>query len=323
MLKRLSTFLSGGEANEPSEEELSDKSNELQLCLAADEELASEELGGIRDSITCATRRRFLLANDMDVSRSAVSLRRHCMWKREMFPIEMTPAVREILDSNRFRFLGLNRQGCAVSVIDFMWGKFLDGVDDLQDFQNAYIHFVEGVLSHMEEHAPAGQRKLVNIIVGGPPPTSFIRPLSAVMEANYPERLASSIIYPVPWAFKFVVDSMIWFLPSRTQKKFAVCSNEDQLRSLAEVPEQSEFQLPDDLLGGLAGVRERFVAEGNNIGTIMKAAASSLDEETTERLGKQGIDIAKLEQVPLLSSLVGSQQPESTSSSASSQDQPP
>ena len=40
---------------------------------------------------------------------------------------------------------------------------------------------------------------------------SFIRLTNSVFEANYPERLKLTAIYPVPWVVKAMVDTMLAF----------------------------------------------------------------------------------------------------------------
>merc|ERR1712087_104457 len=46
-------------------------------------------------------------------------------------------------------------------------------------------------------------------------------------------------------------------LPERTKAKFSVISTEEELRELANIPADCSIQLPEDMVGGIDGARER------------------------------------------------------------------
>eukprot|EP00966_Prymnesium_polylepis_P084836 1964105-Prymnesium_polylepis.1 len=79
------------------------------------------------------------------------------------------------------------------------------------------------------------------------------------MEANFPERLKMSIVYPVPWLVKASANAFISFLPSRTRSKFHLCSKPEEICELAGI---DIGQLPADLAGGVDAAREAAKAAG-------------------------------------------------------------
>ena len=106
-----------------------------------------------------------------------------------------------------------------VVLVDFLWGKFLDGVDPTM-LLSAYIALTDELLQAADaEREPGDPAQIQYICAGGPPPMAYIKACSTVMEANYPERCGSTAIYPVPWVVKAMVDTMLAFLPRRTKAK--------------------------------------------------------------------------------------------------------
>ena len=88
-----------------------------------------------------------------------------------------------------------------------MWGKFLDGVD-ADGLLRSYVCLLEDLLAEADAVCVGDKAaQLTYVCTGGPPPMNYIKKLHPMMEANYPERLAKTIIYPVPWAMRIVVNS--------------------------------------------------------------------------------------------------------------------
>lgn len=229
--------------------------------------------------------RRFVVANDLDVAKAVKHVKEERAWRKKTFPLTLSEKEQEVFSSGRVRFLGINPDGVAVFSYDFMWGKFLDGFT-ADEIVNAQVHMAEDCIAKMKELAPQGPGRWTAICGGGPPPSEWSKKASAVFERYYPERLQRSLIYPVPLFMKKVVDAIIYWLPERTKAKFSVISTEEELRELANIPTDGPIQLPEDMLGGIDGARERdaFKREQQE-GTGLDM--SMMDEETRAALEKQ------------------------------------
>ena len=124
----------------------------------------------------------------------------------------------------------------------FMWGKFLDGVD-ADGLLRSYVCLLEDLLAEADAVCVGDKAaQLTYVCTGGPPPMNYIKKLHPMMEANYPERLAKTILYPVPWAMRIVVNSFLAFLPSRTRNKFELVSSAEHLQAITGFS-----RLPDKL----------------------------------------------------------------------------
>ena len=72
----------------------------------------------------------------------------------------------------------------------------------------AYLVFLAEVLGNADAlREPDSPTKVKSILVGGSPPMAYVRLTHPVFEANFPERLGTSAIYPVPWVIKVIVDA--------------------------------------------------------------------------------------------------------------------
>ncbi|EOD22831.1 hypothetical protein EMIHUDRAFT_195220 [Emiliania huxleyi CCMP1516] len=99
------------------------------------------------------------------------------------------------------------------------------------------------------ERRPDDPAQAIVICTGGPPPVAYVRALQSVMEPHFPERLRMSVVYPIPWMMKMVVNGFIAFLPRVTRDKFRLCATCDELLELTGL---SLSEVPVDLQGGAA-----------------------------------------------------------------------
>jgi hypothetical protein len=254
--------------------------------LKASEELAAKlgepEEGQEQDA---AYLRRFVVANELDVQKAADHVKQERDWRKKTLPITLTEKEQEVMDTKRIEFLGVNPDGIAIMKFDFMNGKFLDGFTPEQII-NAQIHESEACIAKMKEAKPDGPCRWTVICVGGSPPSEWSKSAAAIFERNYPERLKNSIIYPVPVFMKMIVDAIVYFLPERTKAKFAVISEEAELRELANIPVDGPIELPESLQGGIEGARARdaaLQAPSEENGFDM----STLDDETRKAVELQ------------------------------------
>ena len=191
---------------------------------------------------------RFLKARDWDAESAAAALEAHADWlKTPLGQTARTEEVDAILATDRFRVL---RRGAEpVILVDFMWGEFLGGID-IPTMVRAYVFLARELFEGADtERRPDDPAQAIVICTGGPPPVAYVRALQSVMEPHFPERLRMSVVYPIPWMMKMVVNGFIAFLPRATRDKFRLCATCDELLELTGL---SLSEVPVDLQGGAA-----------------------------------------------------------------------
>jgi hypothetical protein len=170
---------------------------------------------------TAGTARRFLVARDWSLDKATKMLSKHVEWneseqaavvgklgltsQRTVSREGLSEEVTGILASKRFRLLVGGAE--PVIIVDFLWGKFMDGVS-ADSLMTAYLVFLAEVLGNADAlREPDLPAKVKSILVGGSPPMAYVRLTHPVFEANFPERLGTSAVYPVPWVIKVIVDA--------------------------------------------------------------------------------------------------------------------
>lgn len=188
------------------------------------DELA-RSLSSLDIGTTPACARRFLEASNFDMDLASTRLRAHKAW-REALPDPKGANIKPLLDSRRFRLA----QGCKhqAIVVDFMWGRFLDGFS-LEDCLAAFGVFLELVSAQEPE-------KLNIICVGGPPPLTFARDSSAMFAANFPGLLGLVVVFPaLSWLSPLVNGVAHMTLPASMRAEFRLCSTEAELSELTGI----------------------------------------------------------------------------------------
>jgi hypothetical protein len=200
-----------------------------------------------------ATLRRFLVAREWDQAASTEMLQKHVEWKKATLPMQRTSTIEGVLESGRIRVL--RRGKLPVICVDFMWGKFLlEGFSE-DDIINAQISVLEDVLAEADAACQdGGEAAYIAVSTGGPPPKEFVKKISPIFETNYPERLGSAIIYPIPRWIEWVANAILLLVPARTREKFLMYSEE---AAFLEKTGLAAEDLPEDLKGGIEGTRKR------------------------------------------------------------------
>jgi hypothetical protein len=225
-------------------------------------ELSDEEKTAILESVRAdfegealsdGTLRRYCVAREWDKQKIVEMLQSHLAWRKETLPVERTPAIEKVLESGRIRLL---RGGSEpVICVDFKWGRFLLDGFETQDIVKAQICVLEDALAEADAASPEGvPAQFISVSTGGPPPTQFIKDISPIFDVNYPERMKTGIIYPIPRWLKHLVDAMLIFLSKRTRDKFVLLSEEAEFVEKTGLPAD---KLPEDLKGGIEASKER------------------------------------------------------------------
>ena len=76
------------------------------------------------------------------------------------------------------------------------------------------------------------------------PPMKFLQHVNEVMEANYPETLHRSIMFPVPYWLQKVIKTFLVFVAEETREKFAYVNDTKSLEEFAQLPIS---QMPPDI----------------------------------------------------------------------------
>jgi len=170
----------------------------------------------------------YLERTDLDVSKAEQMVRATDGWRSSSsFPIHQTPDMLRVLDSPRFRHIGWNEEGRLLMAFDFMWGRFLQGVQE-EDVTRGLITFFEEAI-RMIDSTPGSKREWLIVAVGGPPPLAWGRKIAKICDEHYVGRLKAAIIYPIPVYLCRIVQASIWWLPARVKQKFALASDEADL----------------------------------------------------------------------------------------------
>merc|ERR1711904_577644 len=124
----------------------------------------------------------------------------------------------------------LRRGKVPIICVDFKWGNFL--LDDYKDDDiiAAEVMMLEEIVAEADAASEEGQPgQYIAISTGGPPPKEFVRKFSPIFDINYPERCNKAIIYPIPKWLSYIAWAILKILPERTQKKFILLSEEEDL----------------------------------------------------------------------------------------------
>jgi len=163
-------------------------------------------------------------------------------------------SVRCIDEVQRLRFLGYNEDGHPIIALNWFYGEFWDDGAKPNDVLLAFADFVQEVLDRAERAKGPKGLEIICVCSGGPPPGSFIKHLVPLMEQNFPEVLYKASIYPIPWPIRVIVNSALWFLPSKTRQKIQILGTEDQMADFVGLAVE---QLPPDLRGGVQALEQR------------------------------------------------------------------
>mmetsp|Transcript_31723 Transcript_31723/g.98946 ORF Transcript_31723/g.98946 Transcript_31723/m.98946 type:complete len:382 (-) Transcript_31723:17-1162(-) len=206
-----------------SEEEQDAAVAQLQERLK-DVEVPGRYPGSVADA---ADLRRFLAARDFDLAKAEAMVRAHVVWRNQTFPVARDATIDMLLATKRVgEILAWNSENEPVVLFDCSWGNMLSGGVSASQFFDAYLVFVEEILTEMQSRKSLRWNWLS---IGGPPPTDLARQLSAIFEANYPELLHVAVIAPIPHRIKRIINTFLWFLPEKTKSKFAIASGSQEM----------------------------------------------------------------------------------------------
>jgi hypothetical protein len=179
---------------------------------------------------------RFLRARKYDVTAACKMLRAHKKWRAHTLPISQEVAE-PILQQRKFYYVCQSQEGRPCVYIRFR--SFMNAKYDAERALAAYIYMIENTV--LPNCASDGTWTVLIDVSGvrhpGSIPMSFLSRLNSVFEANYPERLNKTVIFPMPWyVTRFMNAAMSRLLDPVTKEKFAFVTEMSQLAEGAGVP---------------------------------------------------------------------------------------
>jgi hypothetical protein len=161
---------------------------------------------------------RFLKARKNDEAKATDMITKHLTWRADTLPIEKAE-IQESLDTRRYYYLCQDAEDRPVVYIHFQ--RFMREKYDADIEIKAYIWLIENeIIPQMSEAGPQSWTVLIDVQGIRSPPISFLTKLNSVFEANYPERLHKTIMFPVPWFVQKMINGFLFFVNEDTRKKF-------------------------------------------------------------------------------------------------------
>lgn len=155
---------------------------------------------------------RFLQARDFDVTTLAT---------RKFYLLDDTDAV-------------------GHPVLFYCLQRFKEAPYNVDDEIKALVYLLENEVKPKMGDSFETQKWSVLIDVSNvrSPPLNFLQQVNNVMEANYPERLFRTIMFPVPVWLQRIIQSCLAFVDENTRNKFAYVNDLKSLEEFAMMPKE-------------------------------------------------------------------------------------
>jgi len=181
---------------------------------------------------------RFLKARNNDVQAASTMYKAHIEWRKQTLPIPYED-VKETLASQKFYVLpNTDKDGRPILYYNFR--KFMEHSYIVEDEIKALLYVLEEQVIPMMNNTSNidAQKWKVIIDVSGirSPPLSFLKQLNEIMEANYPERLDTTVMLPVPHWLQTIIKGCMAFVDEETRSKFVFCNDLAALEKYATIP---------------------------------------------------------------------------------------
>jgi hypothetical protein len=167
---------------------------------------------------------RFLAARDGEQEEASEMLREHLAWRAASLPLaDGSPTLGSGLPAMLVFGEGERRALSGTRVAVFLAAMYDPKLAD----DDAYTRAIAATLDANLDRAAAEKITLLVDVRGGdgwanPAATSvipFLRTLSSVLSANFPERLHQLIVFPVPWIASTLWSVIKQFLDANTARK--------------------------------------------------------------------------------------------------------
>lgn len=179
---------------------------------------------------------RFLKARDYDIKKATAMYQAHAEWRQKTFPLPSQHATATLSTRKFYMLDDLDEDGRPV--ILYCLNRFKETPYVVEDEIEALLYLLESQVIPRFGPSFETQRFTVLINVSGirSPPISFLQSVNTVMEANYPETLHRTIMFPVPYWLRKTIQALTSFLAEETRKKLAYVNDIKSLAELAGMP---------------------------------------------------------------------------------------
>ncbi|CAB9503252.1 Protein real-time [Seminavis robusta] len=179
---------------------------------------------------------RFLKARNFDATKAIKMYEAHLKWHKETFPVPNEGAVKELMATRKFYMLDHpDEEGRPV--IFYCLRRFSAAPYNVDNEVQALVWMMEHQVKPRFGPSFETQKVTVLIDVSGirSPPVNFLQKVNTVMEANYPETLYRTIMFPVPFWLQKFVQGMLTFVDDNTRKKFAYVNDGKSMEQFAHL----------------------------------------------------------------------------------------
>ena len=196
---------------------------------------------------------RFLKARSFDVNKASAMYESHEQWRKQTFPLPKSECQKTLATRKFYMLEHLDDEGRPVIV--YCLHRFMEMPYKVEDEIKALIFLLEDQVLPRFGPSMETQQFTVLIDVSGirSPPISFLQNVNVVMEANYPETLHRSIMFPVPYWLQKMIQGLTTFVAEDTRNKMAYVNDVKSLEEFAGMsvekmgPDISELVLKKQL----------------------------------------------------------------------------
>lgn len=181
---------------------------------------------------------RFLQARDFNVEKAAAMYETHLQWRQETLPIPYD-TVKDTLATRKFYLLD-DTDEIGHPIVFYCLHRFKEAPYVVEDEISALVYLMENDVRQKMGDTFESQQMTVLIDVSGirSPPLAFLQRLNTIMEANYPERLYRSCMFPVPGWLQRIIRACLVFVDEDTRNKFAYVNDMKSLEEFAMIPKE-------------------------------------------------------------------------------------
>ena len=179
---------------------------------------------------------RFLRARKYNLEKANKMYQAHLDWRQSYLPTIDKEKAEKTLATRKFYLLD-HLDGEGHPVMYYCFHRFQDMGYDVENELAALVYLFEDYCIPRFGPSLEQQKFTVLIDVSGirSPPLSFLKHVNSVMEANYPETLHRTIMFPVPYWLQKIIKSFLVFVDPDTRDKFAYVNDIKSLEDFAQL----------------------------------------------------------------------------------------
>jgi hypothetical protein len=181
---------------------------------------------------------KFLQARNFNIEKAANMYQAHLGWRSDTLPISLD-SVKDTLDTRKFYLLE-NTDAEGHPVLFYCLHRFKEAPYNVEDEIKALLYLLENDVRAKMGDSFTTQQWTVLIDVSGirSPPLVFLNRMNTIMEANYPESLFRTVMFPVPGWLQKIIQGFLLFVDETTRNKFVYANDIKSLEEFAMMPKE-------------------------------------------------------------------------------------